>query len=224
MDLLLMRLYEALKGRLFDLDDLRDLTETIGIDWDVLSGTNKPAKALALVRHCEKHDLLGALLSKIRELRPQLSAALDSTDLILGVQGDEIERKAALARLLQLELAAAAPVVNTRKQQVEAYLNAIAQTLDDCVPLLKQRQVPRGKCGELRFHAENLPGLIGDLVGSARAEAFKQQLIASHEIEVFGARYFTLEQAGMDAVFDQLSIAAGYFRAAGMALKVMADV
>ncbi len=223
MDTLLRRIYEALKGRLFDLDDLRELTETIGVDWDVLSGTNKPTKALALVRHCEKHNLLGVLLSKVRALRPQLSAKLDSTDEIQAVQGDEIERQVALARLLQLEMAAAAPVVNARKQQVEAYLNAVAQTLDDCVPVLKQRQVPHGKCGELLFHAENLPGLIGDLVGPARADAFKQRLIEAHKVEDFGARYFHLPQPEMDAIFDQLSVAAGYFRGAGLALRVMAD-
>jgi hypothetical protein len=223
MDPISLKLYEALKGRLFDLDDLRELTETIGIDWDVLSGTNKPTKALALVRHCEKIDTVGVLLAKVRELRPQLHDALDSTDVILSLAGDEINRQLEIARLIRLELAAAQPVQSDRKQQIEAYLNGIAQTLEDCVPVLKQRCVPHGKCGELQFHAQNLSGMVGDLIGPTRADAFKQQLIAAHEIEIFGAHHFNLPQSEMDAVFDQLLYAAGYFRAAGSSLKVDSD-
>lgn len=73
---LAQRLHALLTDRWFDLNDIQELAFQLDIDWDSLAGDAKPGKARALVRHCEKHDLLPKLQSLMRLARPNLREQL----------------------------------------------------------------------------------------------------------------------------------------------------
>ena len=143
-----------------------------------------------------------------------------NTGVILNIQGDDVEKHLELARVINAASLLAPPMDAERVQRITDYYNEIARTLDESAAILKQRVVPYGKCGELDSYAMNLPADIGDAIGVEQAHAFAQKLKESHEVESFGAQYFHLPQAEMDAIFSKLEEAAGYFRAAAKSLRV----
>jgi hypothetical protein len=67
-----VRVYLALCGDLFSIDDLQDIAFRNGIDWDSLAGDNKQAKARELVTWFVSHNKLGDLKSSMSDLRPDM--------------------------------------------------------------------------------------------------------------------------------------------------------
>jgi hypothetical protein len=70
-DLRAQKLYEALNGYAFSMDDLQDLMFTLSVDWDSLSGDNKSAKARAIVDYFAREERLDELLRTARGKRPR---------------------------------------------------------------------------------------------------------------------------------------------------------
>jgi hypothetical protein len=69
-DALAVQLYDALSGPAFSLEDLQDLAFRLGVDWDILAGDAKPARARSLVQVFAQRKTLPALRDKVKELRP----------------------------------------------------------------------------------------------------------------------------------------------------------
>lgn len=65
------KLYEALSGYAFSMDDLQDLMFTLSVDWDSLSGDNKSAKARAIVDYFAREERLDELLRTAKDKRPR---------------------------------------------------------------------------------------------------------------------------------------------------------
>ena len=143
-----------------------------------------------------------------------------NTGVILNIHGDDVEKNRDLARVIYAATLLAPPLDALRKQHIEDYYNAIAQTLEDAGTILRQRQIPHGKCGEMLNYAENLPGDIADAIGADQASAFASKLMEAYHVEGFGHQFFHLPQPELDAKFAGLDEAAGYFRAAAKSLRV----
>jgi hypothetical protein len=58
------------------LEDLRNLCFYLGIDYDVLPGDRKMAKARSLIHHYERRDALDDLVSQLHRIRPDLEGDL----------------------------------------------------------------------------------------------------------------------------------------------------
>ncbi len=67
-----LQLYEALSGYAFSIDDLEDLCFRLGVDWDILEGQTKPAKARAMVQFFVKKNDLNRLYQIVKTERPAL--------------------------------------------------------------------------------------------------------------------------------------------------------
>jgi len=76
---LAQQLYSLLKDKWFSLSELQDLSFTLDLDWDKLSGNDKTDKARALVLECERSNRLEQLRRLMRLARPQLKDQLDET-------------------------------------------------------------------------------------------------------------------------------------------------
>jgi len=68
---LAQKLYEALSGYAFSMDDLQDLMFTLNVDWDSLSGDNKGAKARAIVDYLTREERLDELHCAAKDKRPR---------------------------------------------------------------------------------------------------------------------------------------------------------
>jgi hypothetical protein len=64
------RLFEGM-NKAFDLGELQTLCLKLGIDYEALSGDNKPEKIGALIQYCERHGREGDLLNQLSEMRPK---------------------------------------------------------------------------------------------------------------------------------------------------------
>jgi hypothetical protein len=67
-----LKLYDALRGEAFSLEDLEDLAFRLRVDWDNLSGDTKQAKARALVRLFDRRGALAKLQDAVKAARPEL--------------------------------------------------------------------------------------------------------------------------------------------------------
>jgi len=143
-----------------------------------------------------------------------------STHIVLQIQGDDAEKNLAAARAVLQATLQAAPVDPARKAAIIDYYQAIAQTLEGAADELRQGRIPHGRCGELRGHAEQLPLVVGDVIGPDMARAIADKLLECYEVERFGSRFMGLPPAQRNEKFALLDDAAGYLRAAGQALRV----
>lgn len=66
-----VRLANALTDRCCT-DDIAQLAFLLGLDYDLLPGDNKRAKARALVLHFERRDALDAVISALSQARPDI--------------------------------------------------------------------------------------------------------------------------------------------------------
>ena len=70
-DPIAQKLYEALNGYAFAMDDMEDMCFELGVDWEEIKGANKSGKARALVLYMQREDRLQELLDKARSKRPR---------------------------------------------------------------------------------------------------------------------------------------------------------
>lgn len=68
---LAQKLYEALNGYAFNLDDMEDVAFELGVDWDSLRGENKGARARAMVEFFTREDRLDELHACLKRKRPR---------------------------------------------------------------------------------------------------------------------------------------------------------
>ncbi len=67
-----VRLYHVLSGEAFTLEDLEALCFTLGVDWELLRGQVKPAKARAMLQYFTSRGRLAELAAAVRAERPNL--------------------------------------------------------------------------------------------------------------------------------------------------------
>jgi hypothetical protein len=67
-----VRLYQALSGEAFSLEDLESLCFNLGVDWEQLRGSVKPAKARAMVQYFQSRGRIQELVAAVRTERPHL--------------------------------------------------------------------------------------------------------------------------------------------------------
>jgi hypothetical protein len=72
-DDLKLKLYTALSGDAFSLEDLEDISFRLDVDWDSLGGDNKVKKARMLVLYLARLDQLPRLREAVLAARPTLS-------------------------------------------------------------------------------------------------------------------------------------------------------
>ncbi len=70
-----VRILEIIEHRC-SLEDLRNLTFYLGLDYDAVPGDRKMAKARALITHYERRDDLDFLASQLLRIRPDLEDEL----------------------------------------------------------------------------------------------------------------------------------------------------
>ena len=143
-----------------------------------------------------------------------------NTGVIVNIHGDDVEKNRDIARSVLAAALLAPPIDAKRKKAISSYFRAIAATLKTTAEVLRQGSVPYGKCGEMLGYAEQLPSLLGDVIGQQQAAALSKKLMESYEVESFGHQFIHLPKAERDAKFGILDEAAGYFRAAARSLQV----
>ena len=143
-----------------------------------------------------------------------------NTGTIINIHGDDIEKNLEVARTVLAASLLAPPLDAQRKADIVDYYRGIALTLSEAAAVLRQGQIPHGKCGEMLGHAQMLVATIGDVIGQAQAVALAEKLLDSCRVEAFGHQFMNLPPAERDAKFGELDEAAGYFRAAADALRL----
>ncbi|MEO7703419.1 MAG: hypothetical protein ABIV92_02140 [Thermoflexales bacterium] len=140
--------------------------------------------------------------------------------IVVNIHGDDADKQVEIARATLAATLLAPPAEAARKQAISAYYLDIAGTLHEAAEALRHLQVPHGTCGQMLFHADQLPGVVGDFIGQELASALQAKLRESYSLEAFGAQYFGLPPAEREVKFGQLDEAAGYFEAAARAIRV----
>ena len=79
--------------------------------------------------------------------------------------------------------------------------------------------MPHGKCGEMLGYAQQLPAVLGDVIGQQQAAALSQKLMESYAMEHFGGQFTSIPSRARGE-FGGLDEAAGYFCAAARSLQV----
>jgi hypothetical protein len=64
--------YAKLKSDAFGLDDLKELTADMGMDWDSLTGDNKETRALSLALAAARENRVLELVERMKKARPHL--------------------------------------------------------------------------------------------------------------------------------------------------------
>jgi len=143
-----------------------------------------------------------------------------NTGVIINIQGDDVEKNVDVARMVLAASLLAPPLDPVPKANVADNYQRIATTLSEAADALRHGVIPHGKCGEMLFHAEQLPATIGDAICPTQATALSRKLMESYQVESFGYQFMNLPPAERDAKFGGLDEAAGYFRAAADALRL----
>jgi hypothetical protein len=143
-----------------------------------------------------------------------------NTGTIINIHGDDIDRNREVARTILAATLLSPPLDPQRKKAVAGYFRRIAKTLGEAAAALRQGSVPHGKCGEMLGYAEELPTVLGEVIGQQQAEALSRKLMESYAVEQFGSQFMHLRDAERNAKFGELDEAAGYFRAAAQSLQV----
>ena len=143
-----------------------------------------------------------------------------NTGVIINIHGDGIQKNREIGRAILAASLLAPPLDAARKKSITAYYRAIAKTLGEAATALRAGTVPHGRCGEMLGYAQQLPAVLGDMIGQPQAAALAQKLMESYAVEQFGVQFMHLPQAERDAKFGGLDEAAGYFRAAARSLQL----
>lgn len=65
-------MYRLLKGDAFGMDDLKELTADMGMDWDRFAGDTKQEKALNLALEAARNSDIARLITRMESRRPNL--------------------------------------------------------------------------------------------------------------------------------------------------------
>src|SRR5262245_4237100 len=87
------------------------------------------------------------------------------TGVIVNIHGDGVEKNLGVARTVLAATLLAPPLDPERKKAIGAYYRAIAKVLTEAAGALRQGVVPHGKCGEMLGYAQQLPAVLGDVIG-----------------------------------------------------------
>ncbi len=112
-----------------------------------------------------------------------------------------------------------------KREKIEhgaAFLNEISQILTDAADSLAKKEVPHGKCGELREHAEDFEKIMKGFLSDEKLIDISTGLLDAWEIERV---FYELEKLEFDKNADKeiisLRKASGYFRA--VSAKMLLD-
>jgi hypothetical protein len=112
-----------------------------------------------------------------------------------------------------------------KREKIEhgaAFLNEISQILTDAADSLSKKEVPHGKCRELRAHAEDFKNVMKGFIRDEKLSDISRELLDAWEIE---RAFYELEKLKFDENADKeiisLRKAAGYFRA--VSAKMLLD-
>jgi Effector-associated domain 7/Effector-associated domain 10 len=72
-----LKLYDALCGGSFSMEDLEDLCFRLDVNWDNLAGDTKAKKARSIVHYFERCGEIYRLCETVTQLRPELRARLE---------------------------------------------------------------------------------------------------------------------------------------------------
>jgi len=70
----------------FNLDDLNTICFDLGIDFEILGGDGKSAKAKAVIEHCENNGKIEELKTKIQEMRPRVDFPVGGWEVKPSIQ------------------------------------------------------------------------------------------------------------------------------------------
>ena len=100
------------------------------------------------------------------------------------------------------------------------FLAAIAQAIELTSAQLRAGRYPAGSCQELLIFSEQMPVVMGDIIGAEKAATFGAELKAVHEIEQLYGELQSLSETERDERLRKLDETAGLFRATAACLKV----
>lgn len=97
---------------------------------------------------------------------------------------DIIASNLAVARSMFADRTQLEAASRERKAQVTKYYERIARTLNEVIFSLRVNIYPHGSCEKMRLYAEQLPEIIGDLVGIEKANLYANKLFEAHNVEM----------------------------------------
>ncbi|MEY2488253.1 MAG: hypothetical protein QOC70_195 [Verrucomicrobiota bacterium] len=100
------------------------------------------------------------------------------------------------------------------------FLSAIAQAIELTAAQLREGHYPAGSCQELLVFSQEMPAVLGGIIGAQKAETFAKELEAVHEIEQLHGELGQLPESERELRLRKLDETAGLFRATAACLKV----
>jgi len=67
-----LEVYAKLKGDAFGMNDLKELTADMGMDWDSLTGDTKAERALSIALEAARSSRVRELIQRMEAARPAL--------------------------------------------------------------------------------------------------------------------------------------------------------
>ena|ERR1051325_3662560 len=107
-----------------------------------------------------------------------------------------------------------------RRDRIADYFDAISRTVAEVAASLRQREVPHGKCAEMRTYADQLVETVGDEIGQQKAEPLAEQLKDAHEVELLLSEVYGATDA--EEKLAQLEEASGLFKATATSIRAAA--
>jgi hypothetical protein len=107
-----------------------------------------------------------------------------------------------------------------KRGRAAEFLSAIAQTIELTAAQLRIGDYPAGSCQELLVFSNEMPGILGGIIGVNKASAFAKELESVHEIEKLHAELGQLAESERELRLHKLDETAGLFRATAACLKV----
>lgn len=107
-----------------------------------------------------------------------------------------------------------------KRGRVAEFLAAIAQNIELTGAQLRQGSYPAGSCQELLVYSDEMPGILGGIIGPAKAAAFALELKSVHAIKQLHSELGQLPEPERELRLRKLDETAGLFRATAACLKV----
>ena len=100
------------------------------------------------------------------------------------------------------------------------FLSAIAEAIELTGAQLREGRYPAGSCQQLLVFSEEMPGVLGGIIGAQKATAFGAELKAVHAIEQLHGELSSLTEPEREARLRKLDETAGLLRATAACIRV----
>jgi hypothetical protein len=104
-----------------------------------------------------------------------------------------------------------------RKDRIAEYFLKLGNIIQETADVIKEGNIPHGKCQQILDHAQNFSNVVGDTIEKDKAEAFQNKLIDSHKVELIASEILGINGSSEDII--ELEKISGSFISLGDIIK-----